>query len=93
MPNIEISTTTSSPTHGGYTDVARALTSAYGHRGDGKPFTRQQVHVWWLRRGINGFPPKHDTMVKPGGREQFSISEAVAWYATYTPTRGGRPRG
>lgn len=80
------------PEFGGYTDAARALAVVYpdpSKRGL-KAFTRQQVHVWWLRRDRNGFPGKYPMTVRGTKRELFRISEVVSWYEGYIPNAGGR---
>jgi hypothetical protein len=80
------------PEFGGYTDVARALAVAYpNHRERGlKSFTRQQVHVWWLRRDRNGFPGKYPRVIRGTKRELFRVSEVVTWYNGYVPGTGKR---
>lgn len=80
------------PEFGGYTDVAKALAAAYPNPSERglKAFTRQQVHVWWLRRTRNGFPGKYPVTVCGTKRELFRVSEVVSWYEGYVPNAGGR---
>ncbi len=80
------------PEFGGYTVVARALAVAYPEPSKKglKAFTRQQVHVWWLRRDRNGFPGKYPKIVNGSKKELFRVSEVVAWYSGYVPSAGGR---
>lgn len=77
---------------GGYTVVARALTDAFPNPQERglKAFTRQQVHVWWLRRDRNGFPGKYPKVVNGSKKELFRVSEVVNWYVGYEPSTGGR---
>lgn len=80
------------PEFGGYTDVAKTLAVAYPNPSERglKAFTRQQVHVWWLRRTRNGFPGKYPVTVRGTKRELFRVSEVVSWYEGYVPNAGGR---
>ena len=80
------------PEFGGYTVVAKALAAAYPNPSERglKAFTRQQVHVWWLRRTRNGFPGKYPVTVRGTKRELFRVSEVVSWYDGYVPSAGGR---
>jgi hypothetical protein len=80
------------PEFGGYTVVARALTAAFPNTQERglKAFTRQQVHVWWLRRDRNGFPGKYPKVVNGVKKELFRVSEVVNWYGGYVPSTGGR---
>lgn len=96
MTDIEQSTTVEPPAtlpeFGGYTVVAKALAVAYPNPSERglKAFTRQQVHVWWLRRTRNGFPGKYPVTVRGTKRELFRVSEVVSWYEGYVPNAGGR---
>jgi hypothetical protein len=80
------------PEFGGYTIVANALAVAYPNPNERglKAFTRQQVHVWWLRRNRNGFPGKYPVTVRGTKRELFRVAEVVSWYEGYVPNAGGR---
>jgi hypothetical protein len=77
---------------GGYTDVAKALAIAFPNPQERglKAFTRQQVHVWWLRRERNLFPGKYPRVVNGVKKELFRVSEVVDWYRGYVPSTGGR---
>jgi len=79
------------PGHGGYTDVARALTEVTPDQ----PVTRQLVYVWWKRRQTTGFPDFKEVKTTNGEtRELINIPEAVEWYRERithrTVPRGGR---
>lgn len=80
------------PEYGGYTVVAKALTAAFPNPQEKglKAFTRQQAHVWWLRRDRNGFPGKYPRVVNGVKKELFRVSEVVTWYNGYVPSTGGR---
>lgn len=76
--------------YGGYTVVARKLAEVYPDAD--RNFTRQQIHVWWNRRERNGFPDQLLVKVANGKvKKLFRVSDVVAWFATYTPSVGGRP--
>jgi hypothetical protein len=71
--------------HGGFSDAALHLTLA-----SERMVSRQLVHRWWMKRHINGFPePAH---VTADGRALFDLQKIEAWYASYVPAKGGRPR-
>lgn len=68
---------------GGYAAIAAGLEKHYG-----KPFSRQLVWRWWTRRSANGFPAGR----RDAGKIVFDLDQVIAWYGTYVPGRGGRPR-
>lgn len=75
---------------GGYTVVARALIDRYPDAS--VTFTRQLVHMWWLRRDRNELPPKYSVVVRSGKVKQlFRTSEIVNWYDNYRTNGSGRP--
>jgi hypothetical protein len=85
------------PGYGGFTAAARELTTAYQFNRQGNPFTRQQVWAWWNRRGNNGFPEAEvHVYTATDGHEiqlyKLNLERVVTWYATYVPSKGGRPK-
>ena len=78
--------------YGGYTAVAAELTRRYKRNRQGKPFTRQQVWVWYSRRAINGFPGQYEFEADGKPVRLFRLAEVDDWYVSYVPSRGGRPK-
>lgn len=68
------------PEFGGYSDIARLLTV----RGP-RTVSRQGVYEWYMRRDRNGFP--EEAAYTGNGRKLFRISEILAWYGNYMPSR------
>lgn len=84
-----MSDNSATPEYGGYTVVARALSNAH-HDWRPEGFRRQQIHVWWVRRGGNGFPDKHRVTVGSREKDLFKVEEVLTWFTGYTPSTGGR---
>jgi hypothetical protein len=81
--------------------VARHLTEVARHLGLPDVVTHKQVWAWCNRRRSSGCPeplPRDviddaSTGHAPGSVDWFDLSAWVAWWMTYTPARGGAPRG
>lgn len=68
--------------YGGYADIARVLSAQQPDRE--RPFSRQLVHRWYLRRGYNGFPESQQVRTKTGKvRTMFSMEAVEAWHRSY----------
>lgn len=74
--------------YGGFADAALHLTLA-----SRRMVSRQLVYRWWTKREKNGFPDAVNVAL-PGGTtaEMFDLIQVAAWYDTYVPAKGGRPR-
>lgn len=71
--------------YGGYSHAARFLIERRGEN-----FTRQGVYMWWTRRDHNGFPEMHVLLINGRERKFFNLEEVLAWYDSYSPSKGGR---
>jgi len=80
----------------GYTEAALAITENFPDRPrprrGSKGYTRQQVHVWYLRRDSNGFPERYPVTAPHGAeKELFKLTEVLEWFNQYKPVNGQKP--
>lgn len=66
----------------GYTVIAKRLSAQHPERT--RPFSRQLVHRWFLRRAYNDFPAPHMVTMDNGKVKKLFLWKAVEeWHRTY----------
>jgi len=68
--------------YGGYAEIARLLSSLQPERE--RPYSRQLVHRWYLRRGYNGFPESKRVVTESGKvKYKFDMAAVERWHHAY----------
>jgi hypothetical protein len=60
------------------------------------PIEENNIRIWYERRARNGFPDSAGVREDTPGRHRkpkvWITADVIAWYLTYEPSKGGRPR-